>query len=151
MSKAPEGGRRSNRLSTGNSQHLVAVVLAGSAMLALTSCSDNRQVAPTDGSRGTLSGSLGPGAPPEGDVPARIELVFTQADKEARVTAVDGSYEIDLPVGTWNVTSEDGKACALGIQVVGASRQGHDLVYPGECSMVSLPSGPAPPAAPPSG
>lgn len=138
------------RLTSGNSQHLVAVVLAGSALLALTSCSDNRQAVPTDSSQGTLTGSLGPGAPPEGEVPAQIGLIFRRADTEVRVAAVKGNYEIDLPVGTWNVTSEDGKACAVGIQIVGASRQRHDLVYPtGECFTVRTPSGPPAPPAPP--
>jgi hypothetical protein len=50
-----------------------------------------------------------------------------------RTTARDGEYEIELPVGTWDVRTEDGKACSLDVAVQGATRQRLDLVYPADC------------------
>ena len=56
---------------------------------------------PTDQRVGALHGRVGPGAPPEGDVPARLDLLFTEdGGGTVRTTARDGEYEIRLPAGT---------------------------------------------------
>jgi hypothetical protein len=122
------------------------------ACLAATSCADQRLPIPSDPNRGVLTGSLGPGVPPDGGVPARIDLLFTLADRTIEVAARDGMYEVELPTGTWDVRSTDGRTCVLGITVSGASRQRHDLIYPGECMVVQAPPpppGPPPPSPPP--
>ena len=119
------------------------------ACLAATSCADQRLPIPSDPNRGVLTGSLGPGVPPDGGVPARIDLLFTLADRTIEVAARDGRYEVELPTGKWDVRSTDGRTCVLGITVSGASRQYQDLIYPGECRVVEQPPPPPGPQQPP--
>ena len=106
---------------------------------------------PDDPSIAVLVGRLGPGAPPDGGVPDRIELVFSgRSGGSVTTTARDGRYQVTLPPGTWDVRSTDGKACANGIELRGGARYQKDLVYPGECFDAAPPPDPPGPAAPPS-
>ena len=100
--------------------------------MALSGCGAESKI-PTDSGIGALHGRVGPGAPPSGDVPATLEVLFQSGSDQLRTTARDGEYEIELPVGTWDVRTEDGKACTLDVAVQGATRQRVDLVYPADC------------------
>ena len=108
---------------------LTAVALP--TLLALFGCSESE--VPTHSAVGALHGTIGPGAPPAGDVPATLEVVFVSGSEQVRATAEDGEYEIRLPAGTWDVRTEDGRACSLGVAVHGATRQRLDLAYPADC------------------
>ena len=101
-------------------------------LVTLTGCASSP--VPTDPRIGALHGRVGPGAPPEGDVPARLDVLFSaDGGATARTTARDGEYEIRLPVGTWTIRTADDLACSVGVLVQGATRQRADLVYPGDC------------------
>lgn len=106
---------------------------------------------PKDANVAVLVGRLGPGVPPDGEVPGQIELVFTnEAGATVSTTARDGRYEVTLSPGTWNVRASDGKACATGLAVNGGARQRNDLAYPaGECTDAAPPPAPPAPDAPP--
>jgi hypothetical protein len=126
-------------------------VLAAS-LLAVSACASDRQLpAPPDDASAVLVGSVGPGSPPDGDLPDDLELHFSSPGEAARTTvARDGQYEVVLPRGTWEVRAADGRACATGLVLQGGSSQRMDLVYPsGECLSVSPPDGPAAPPPPP--
>lgn len=105
--------------------------------------------APTDPAVSVVAGRIGPGAPPDGKVPAALQLTFTDGEGNTiRSTARDGEYEVALPPGTWDVRSQDGRACVLGITVTAGASYLHDLLYPGECMRVETPPDHPPPAAP---
>lgn len=95
-------------------------------------CGADSQV-PTDSGIGALHGRVGPGVPPAGDVPATLEVVFRSGSEQVRTTARDGEYEVELPVGTWDVRTGDGLACSLDVAVQGATRQRLDLAHPADC------------------
>lgn len=109
-------------------------VVAMAILLVLSGCGAESKV-PTDSSIGALHGRVGPGAPPSGDVPATLDVVFASGSEQVRTTARDGEYEIELPAGTWDVRTADGKACSLDVAVQGATRQRVDLVYPADCRL----------------
>lgn len=97
-----------------------------------------------------LVGELGPGVPPEGEVPSEIGLVFTEeAGETVRATARDGRYEASLSPGTWSVRAVDGKACTNGIELTGGTRQSVDLVYPAACAGGAIRPYPGPPDSTP--
>lgn len=130
----------------------VATGLAATA-LSLTACAGGGlPEAPDDGSA-VLVGSLGPGRPPDGRPPERMELVFSGAGDIVRTTvARDGQYELVLPAGTWDVRAVDGQACATGIVVHGGSSHRMDLAYPsGYCFSAAPPDAPNAPPPPPPG
>lgn len=106
---------------------------------------------PEDPTVAVLVGRLGPGVPPDGEVPSQVELVFTgQAGETVMTTARDGRYRVTLSPGTWNVRATDGKACAIGIAVSGGARHRNDLVYPaGGCTDAAPPPAPPAPEGPP--
>lgn len=106
---------------------------------------------PEDPNVAVLVGSLGPGAPPDGEVPGEVRLVFTgETGATVTTTAREGRYEVTLSPGTWNVRASDGKACANGIAVTGGARHRNDLSYPaGGCMDAAPPPAPPAPDAPP--
>ena len=105
--------------------------------------------APTDPAVSVLAGRIGPGAPPDGKVPPTLQLTFTDADGNTiRSTARDGEYKVTLPPGTWDVRSQDRRACALGITVTAGASFRHDLLYPGDCMRVETPPDQPAPVAP---
>ena len=104
------------------------------SLVLLSGCSSESPV-PTDSDVGALHGRVGPGAPPGGDVPESLDLLFESGSEQVRTTARDGEYEIELPAGTWDVRTGDGKACSLDVLVQGATRQRLDLVYPADCRL----------------
>ena len=110
---------------------LSRTLLTAVALPVLSGCSEAE--VPTDSAVGALHGTIGPGAPPAGDVPATLEVVFVRGSEQVRTTAQDGEYEIRLPAGTWDVRTEDGGACSLEVAVQGATRQRLDLAYPADC------------------
>ena len=121
-------------------------------LLALAACGSGQSLpSAPDGASAALVGSLGPGQPPDGGPPDRVELVFSGSGGAVRTTAArDGEYEIVLPAGTWDVRAADGKACAVGLVVHGGGSHRVDLVYPSaECMSVGPPDGPAPAPPPP--
>lgn len=90
---------------------------------------------------GRLSGSVGPGAPPNGTVP-NIVLTFSRGGMTFHATVNAGKYQIDLPAGTWDVRSSDG-VCATGLSVAAGGAQRDDLVYPmGGCQDLTGPPTP---------
>ena len=101
-------------------------------MLALSGCGTDSEV-PTDSGVGALHGRVGPGVPPDGDVPASLDVVFLSGSERLQTTAREGEYALELPAGTWDVRTSDGKACSLGVVVHGATRQRLDLVHPADC------------------
>ena len=105
---------------------------------------------PNDANVAVLVGRLGPGVPPDGEVPGQVELVFTgEAGETVMTTARDGRYRVTLSPGAWDVRATDGKACAIGIPVSGGARQRNDLVYPaGDCMDAAPPPVPPAPEAP---
>lgn len=122
--------------------------------LALAGCASGSQLpVPPDDQSAVVVGSLGPGSPPDGEAPERLELTFSGPGNVKRATvARDGEYEVTLPAGTWEVRAADGQVCTTGLTVMGGTSQRVDLVYPaGECFSVSPDDGPAAPPAPPSG
>lgn len=130
-----------------------ATLIAASAMT-LSGCASDRQLpVPPDDNSAVIVGSVGPGRPPDGKAPERLELTFSgPADATRTTIARDGRYEVTLPAGTWDVRAADGQACAIGLVVQGGTSQRVDLLYPtGECLSVSPPDEPAAPPPPPSG
>ena len=101
-------------------------------LLAVAGCAWRSEV-PTDPAVGAVHGRVGPGAPPEGEVPARLDVVFTRGDEQVRATARDGEYELELPAGRWDVRTADGLGCDLDVVVQGAVRQAVHLLYPADC------------------
>ena len=99
---------------------------------------------------GRLTGHVGPGAPPNGTVPA-MTLRFSNGSETVSATVKNGSYQVDLPAGTWDVRCPAG-VCASGISVTAGAWGRNDLGYPiGGCQNLSgppTPSTPPPPANP---
>ena len=90
---------------------------------------------------GRLSGSVGPGAPPNGTIPDMV-LTFSRGAVTFNATVRGGVYQIDLPAGTWDVSSPDG-VCATGLSVAAGGAQRDDLVYPiGGCQDLAGPPTP---------
>ena len=86
---------------------------------------------------GRLSGSVGPGAPPNGTIP-NLVLTFSNGTTTLRATVIDGKYQIDLPAGTWDVRSEG--LCATGLSVTAGAWQQDGLVYPtAQCQSLAGP------------
>lgn len=134
------------------------------AVLAATAACSTPDVASTDlddvptrdfanlRSTGLVVGELGPGAPPNFDVPASVALVFTQGSRKVEVTATQGQYRAELPPGVWQVRSADALACANGLDATVGALHRYDLAYPGGgCQELSAPpeNAPQPPDAEP--
>jgi hypothetical protein len=117
----------------GLSRTLLTAV-ASAMVMTLSGCVTASKV-PTDSGIGALHGRVGPGAPPAGDVPATLDVLFVSGSEQLRTTAREGEYEIQLPAGTWDVRTGDGKACSLDVEVQGATRQRLDLAYPADCRL----------------
>ena len=89
---------------------------------------------------GRLSGSVGPGAPPDGTIP-NLVLTFSDGTTTLHTTVIRGRYQIDLPAGSWDVRSEG--VCATGLSVTAGTWQQDGLVYPtAQCQSLA---GPPPP------
>ena len=127
-------------------QHAASLVPAACLLLLAACAVERRDALPADPGTAILTGSIGPGAPPDGEVPDRLDLVFTRDGQTVRAKAVDGRYEVTLRAGTWDVRTTDGRACATGITLSGGSRQRQDLIYPGECFDARPPDGPPAPS-----
>jgi hypothetical protein len=129
-----------------------AVLVAAAMFAVVTACSigaNNTDLLKGLGpGMGRLAGKIGPGVPPNGTVP-NMMLVFTDGNRTVRAVARDGSYQVDLPAGVWNVTGPVG-VCATGIHVSPAAWQSDDLGYPmAQCQDLSVSPSPSSPPKPP--
>ena len=124
---------------------LLAVLVFG--LGACTSAATSGSMRGLPAGYGRLSGSVGPGAPPNGTIPNMV-LTFSNGTTSVGVAVKGGKYQIDLPAGRWDVRSPDG-VCASGLSVAAGGWQRDDLVYPmGGCQDLGTPPSPPPPSGP---
>lgn len=133
------------RWGIGLAKSLLAVLVLGVGACTNTATNGSTHGLPTG--YGRLSGTVGPGAPPNGTIPDMV-LTFSNGATSLRAAVKGGKYQIDLPAGRWDVRSPGG-VCATGLSVAAGGLQRDDLVYPmGGCQDLGAPPGPPAPTGP---